>query len=107
MSSRGFMIGLLVLSAGSWAQTPAGFHWVNFKQEPDTVARIARALENEDYSAIREIGVVADFALVFTTHRDPEWTTPDGDSWTVYSVSMQTAKFRKLLSGYNLRMATW
>src|SRR5215813_10516332 len=104
---RGLIIGLLVVSVGAWAQMPTGFHWVNFKQEPDTVARIAKVLQAENYSAIREIGVVTDFALVFTTEREPEWTTPEGDMWTVYSISIQTAKFQKLLSGYSVRMVTW
>jgi hypothetical protein len=104
---RGLIMGLLSLSVGARAQMPTGFHWVNFKQEPDTVARIAKVLQAENYSAIREIGVVADFALVLTTEREPEWTTPEGDMWTVYSISMEAAEFRKLLSGYNLRMVTW
>jgi len=32
---------------------PAGFQWVNFKQEPDIVARIAKVLHAEEYNAIR------------------------------------------------------
>jgi len=35
---------------------------------------------------------VGDFALVFTTARDPGWTTPEGDMWTVYSISLKAAK---------------
>jgi hypothetical protein len=86
---------------------PTGFHWVNFKREPDTVARINQVLQADDYNAIREIGIVADSALVFTTAREPEWTTPEGGVWTVYSISMEAARFRKLLSGYDLHMVTW
>jgi hypothetical protein len=89
------LVVLLVFNAGAWAQTPTGFHWVNFKQEQDTVARVGQVLQAEDYSAMREIGVIADSALVFTTVREPGWTTPEGDMWTVYSISMQTAKLRK------------
>jgi hypothetical protein len=31
---------------------------VNFKQEPDMVARIAKVLQAEEYNAIREVGAV-------------------------------------------------
>ena len=101
------IVSLAVLSGAAWAQPPAGFHWVNFKQEPDTVNRIAQVLRGEDYSAIREIGVLADAALVFTTTRETDTDTPDGDMWTVYSISGEAGSFRKLFSGYEVHVAAW
>jgi hypothetical protein len=91
----------------AWAQAPERFHWINFKQETAIVSRVSLALHTEDYSAIREIGLVADSALVFTTAREPGWATPEGDAWSVYSVSMGDLKLRKLVSGYGLRVVDW
>lgn len=71
------------------------------------VGQVAKCFQSESYSAIREIGLVAGSALVFTTKREPGWTTPEGDIWTVYSISMKTAKLRQLLSGYDMHMVMW
>lgn len=101
------IVFLVVLSGSAWAQPPASFRWVNFKREPDTVSRIAAVLKTEEYSAIREIGLIADSALVFTTARETDTDTPDGDRWTVYSVSAGTQTVRKLFSGFEVRIAAW
>src|SRR5438309_2282385 len=99
------LMSLLAYSAGAWAHPPTGFRWVNFKGEPDTVARVGRLLQGEEYSAIREIGMVGDSVLAFTTARESGSTTPAGDTWTVYSISTNTAKVRELLNGYDMHMA--
>lgn len=95
--------------AGARGQTPtpAGFHWVDFKQEVPTVAKIERALKDESYTAIREIGVTDAFALVLTVHREPDQTTFYGDEWRVYSISTKTWTVRSLLSGYDLQVKDW
>jgi hypothetical protein len=104
---RCLLISLFMLNVASPAQTPAGFHWVDFRREPNTIARVNGLLQAEIYSAIREIGVVADSALVFTTTREADQNTPEGDMWTVYSISTKSAKVRKLLTGYDLHIVAW
>ena len=99
---RNLLLCSAILMPRAWAQAPERFHWINFKQEAKTVSRAILALHAEDYSAIREIGLMAESALVFTTLREPGWATPEGDAWSVYSLSMGDLKPHKLLRGYGL-----
>jgi len=101
------LLTLLLVSGRSQSQTPAGFHWVNFKQDTSTVSKVEHVLKDEDYTAIREIGVAGSFALVMTVQREPEVTTFDGDMWRVYNVSMKTGTFKILLVGYKLQVKDW
>ena len=71
------------------------------------MSEIEQALKNENYTAIREIGVADGFALVMTVQRESEQATPDGDQWSVYSVSTKDWKARTLLTGYNLLIKDW
>ena len=100
---------LIVLAPSCVAQTTAssGFHWINFKQESDIVRRVEKALSRKQYSAIREIGLVGDSALVFTTSREADSDTPQSDSWTVYNVSVKSATSVTLLDGYDVHIAAW
>src|SRR5450755_1693284 len=59
----------VAFSANACGQMPAGFHWVDFKRESVTVQKVELALKAEDYTAIREIGVLGDFALVMAIRR--------------------------------------
>ena len=89
------------------SQTPAGFHWVDFRKEASTVSKVEHALSGEDYSAVREIGLTDVFALVLTVHRDPGQTTFYGDEWRVYSISTKTWGVQSLLIGYDLQVKDW
>jgi len=89
------------------SQMPAGFHWVDFKQEASTVSGVERALKEEHYTAIREIGLADGFALVLAVWREPEQATPEGDEWLAYSVSTTDWKARPLLIGYNVQIKDW
>jgi hypothetical protein len=89
------------------AEPPAGFRWVNFKQEPTVVSSVEAALHEDDYSAIREIGIIGDFALVFTAKRDPAWNTPEGDRWQAYSLDLRHGTLKHLIAGYQLQIVTW
>lgn len=90
-------------------QAPDAFHWVDFHSTKDqsVVAWITHSLAAEDWTAIREIGVEYDSALVVTTKRtNPQGITAD-DVFTVWSASLTTHKFVKLLQGSQLRLLDW
>lgn len=87
------------------AQEPDPFHWVNFHSEKDqdVVVWVTRALAVENWTAIREIGVEYDAALVVTTNRANPQAAPNADSFTLWSVSLTNHALTPLLKGYNLR----
>lgn len=88
-------------------QAPDGFRWVNFKQDSATLSKVEQALKPEAYSAIREIGILGDFALVMTAKRGPDQPSPLGDEWNVYNVSTKTWNITSLIVGYNLEIKDW
>ncbi len=89
------------------SQTPAGFHWVDFKKEAATLSNVEQALKAENYTAIREIGLMNGFALVLTVSRESDQATPEGDQWLVYNVSTKDWVASPLLIGYNLQVKDW
>jgi len=101
------LIFLLLVSAIAQGQLPAGFRWVDFKKDASIVSKIEQALKAENYTAIREMGLADGFALVMTVQRDSGQATPNGDQWSVYSVSTKDWKARTLLIGYNLQIKDW
>jgi hypothetical protein len=101
------ILSLSMLCLGQQADVPPGFHWVDFKRGDDAVAKVEKGLAREDYTAIREIGVSGDFALVFTSNRESGQSTPRGDGWSVYNISLKTGKSRLLLAGYKLEVGGW
>jgi len=107
ISVSGIVLGFLALSSCAAGQAPEGFHWVDFRQETSTVSSVERALKSEQYTAIREVGVLNGFALVMTVQRDPSQSTPVGDVWRVYNLSMKTGSIQELLTGYNLEIKDW
>jgi hypothetical protein len=86
---------------------PTGFHWVDFKREFSTAQKVEQALKAEDYTAIREIVLADEFALVMVVRRETWQVTPAEDQWLVYSVSMKSGAARRLLSGYDLQIKNW
>jgi len=73
---RGLLLALLAASLAPATpllaqQSPDNFHWIDFHAKPDqdTVVWVTRSLDPEKWSAIREIGVEYDAALVVTTLR--------------------------------------
>ncbi len=89
------------------AQVIDGFGWVDQKTEADTVARITTFLKSKPYTAIREIGLVGQQALVVTTLRKDPTANPGNDMFTVYGVSMKDGSVAELLDGTNLRYIDW
>ena len=82
-------------------QSPDNFHWVDFhsKQDQDVVVWVTRSLDPEKWTAIREIGVEYDAALVVTTLRKTPQTPPTLDSFSVWSVSLTNHSVNLLLIG--------
>ncbi len=101
---------LLAALAPSLAQqAPDSFHWVDFNSPRDqsVVVWVTRSLEPEKWTAIREIGVQYDAALVVTTLRQNPQGPVTLDTFNVWSVSLTTHLVTRLLQGANLRLLDW
>ena len=75
-------VALLAMAIGvgsCTAQAPDNFRWVDFHSpnDQDVVNWVRRALEQQKWTAIREIGVEYDQALVITTNRNSAQGTPN------------------------------
>jgi hypothetical protein len=90
-------------------QAPENFRWVDFHsaKEADTIAWVKRSLEPEKWTAIREIGVEFDAALVITTERPAQQSTISADTFTIWSLSLTSHSMTPLLHGVNLRLLDW
>jgi hypothetical protein len=99
------LIGILATHAH--AQVIDGFGWVDLKADTTTVAKVTTFLANKPYSALREIGVVGQQALVITTLRKDPIAEPGDDTFTAYSVSLKDGSVEDLLDGANLKYLDW
>jgi hypothetical protein len=90
-------------------QAPEGFRWIDFhaQSDQDVVIWVTRALTTESWTAIREIGVQYDAALVITTQRATPQSATVADTYTVWSVSLTNHALTQLLKGVNLRLLDW
>ncbi|HUX45038.1 MAG TPA: hypothetical protein VMV57_09840 [Terracidiphilus sp.] len=90
-------------------QGPEDFHWVDFHSQADqsVIVWVTRALQSEKWTAIREIGVRYDAALVVTTLRSSAQSAPNEDTFAIWSVSLTSHLVTPLLKGVNLRWADW
>ena len=95
--------------AGSRAQTPEAFRWVNFHSETDAdiINWVNHSMTKEKWTSIREIGVQYDAALVVTEQRSSTQSMPDDDIFTVWTVSLTSHDRKPVLSGVKLRFAGW
>ena len=86
-------------------QQPGAFYWVDFHSPKDRsiVTWVTRSLTVEDWTAIREIGVMYDAALVVTTDRATAQSLPDTDTFNVWNVSLTNHLVTPVLKGVNLR----
>ena len=105
------LVGLILASAQVLCaqQAPSNFHWVNFHspKDQDTVVWVQNSLAAENWTAIREIGVEWDAALVVTTERATLQSSPMSDTFAIYSVSLTNHSVTALLKGSNLRLLDW
>jgi hypothetical protein len=99
----------LILFAGAdgRAQVIDGFAWVDLKADTKTVDRVNYLLQGKTYTAIREIGLVGQQALVITSHRKDPIANPMNDSFTAYGVSLHDGMVEELLDGTNLKYIDW
>ncbi|MGA7340616.1 MAG: hypothetical protein WBX18_08460 [Terracidiphilus sp.] len=90
-------------------QPPDTFRWMDFHSQKDqsTIIWVTRALQVDDWTAIREIGVKYDAALVITSNRATPQSLPKDDTFNVWSVSLTSHVVAPLLSGVNLRIFDW
>ncbi len=111
----GFVPALLLIlllsgSLAAGAQTaPQSFHWIDFRATADapTVRWVSDSLAGQSYSALREIGVQWDAALVVTTQRATPQSSPASDRFTLWSVSLSHRQVIALVSGYQLAYRSW
>jgi hypothetical protein len=91
------------------AQAPDNFRWVDFhsSNDQDVVNWVTGALGAQKWTAIREIGVEYDQALVITTLRNSAQGTPNRDSFSIWSVSLANRALTHIIDGTNLRIADW
>jgi hypothetical protein len=104
------LAAMLALAVPTHAQQTSGsIRWIDFHDPKDQniVAWIERSLQVEKWTAIREIGVVYDAALVVTTERQGPQSLPSNDSFTVWSASLTSHEVAPLLKGVNLRWFDW
>lgn len=103
------VVATAVGAASCTAQAPDNFRWVDFHapNDQDVVNWVRRALEQQKWTAIREIGVEYDQALVITTYRNSPQGAPNRDSFSVWSVSLANRAVTHIIDGTNLRIADW
>ncbi|HVZ84302.1 MAG TPA: hypothetical protein VG893_11565 [Terracidiphilus sp.] len=90
-------------------QAPDTFRWIDFHApaDQDIVVWVTRSLATEKWTAIREIGVEYDAALVVTAQRAGPQAQPSTDTFNVWSVSLTNHTVTPLLHGVNLRFLDW
>ncbi len=90
-------------------QAPDNFRWVNFhsSKDQDTIVWVTRSLAVEDWTAIREIAVEYDAALVVTANRSNPQSAANADAFSVWSVSLTNHIVAPVISGVNLRWLDW
>ena len=95
------------VSVACAAQVIDGFAWVDLKTDTQTVARVTGFLSNKPYTALREIALVGQQALVITTLRKDPTANPGNDKFTAYGVSLRDGSVEELLDGTNLKYIDW
>jgi hypothetical protein len=107
-----FFAAALALTASVPAQQPPdAFRWIDFHStaanDQSIIAWVTRALQVNPWTAIREIGVKYDAALVITTLRATPQSLPEDDTFNVWSVSLTSHVVAPLVTGVNLRLFDW
>jgi hypothetical protein len=112
--SRWAVVGLIALAMASvtsscTAQAPDTFRWIDFhaQADQDVVVWVTRALDGQKWTAIREIGVQYDAALVITTLRATAQSAANRDTFTIWSISLSDRKLTRIVDCANLRLMDW
>jgi hypothetical protein len=95
--------------AGPLSAQQDPFRWMDFhsQKDQDIVTWVTRSLDPEKWTAIREIGVQYDAALVVTTLRPTPNSPANADPVTIWSVSLTSHLISPILKGVNLRWLDW
>ncbi len=101
--------GLAAASPLVSQQAPDNFRWINFHspKDQDTIVWVTRSLAVEDWTAIREIAVQYDAALVVTTNRATPQSDANADTFSIWSVSLTNHIVAPVIRGVNLRWLDW
>ena len=109
MRRLGLMVAAVLCSAVS-ASAQDSFRWVDFhpdssgeSKDQDIIIWVTRALVGEKWTAVREIGVLYDAALVVTTERAAPDASPAEDTFQIWNVSLKSRLLTPVLKGVNLR----
>jgi hypothetical protein len=109
--TRPVLIAVFLAAASSLfaQQAPETFRWVDFHspKDQDVVAWVTKSLAVGDWTAIREIAVEYDAALVVTANRATPQSAPTADSFTIWSASLTDHTYAPLIRGVNLRWLEW
>lgn len=99
----------MILASASLCAQPDSFRWMDFHspKDQDIVVWVTRALAAEKWTAIREIGVQYDAAVVVTTNRSSSDASPSADTFDIWSVSLTNHAITLLLKGVNLHWLDW
>jgi hypothetical protein len=91
------------------AQAPDTFRWIDFhaQSDQDVAVWVTRALDGEKWTAVREIGVQYDAALVITTNRATPQSATNRDTFSIWSVSLSNRALTHIADGANLRLMDW
>jgi hypothetical protein len=103
-------MALVIVAPRCESQAPDSFRWVDFHspKDQDVVVWITRALDGQNWTAIREIGVQYDAALVITSQRSNPQSAANDDAFSVWSVSLtDRSNVRPIVKGANLRAVGW
>jgi hypothetical protein len=105
----GCALAMAIAASPCTAQAPDTFRWIDFHspKDEDVVVWVTRALDGQKWTAIREIGVEYDAALVITTLRSSPTASPNRDSFSIWSVSLANRAVTHIVDGTNLRLADW
>lgn len=98
-------LSLLLFIPTSISAQQDPFRWMSFSdpKDQDIVAWVTKSLAGEKWTAIREIGVEYDAALVITTFRAAPDAAPSADTFSAWSISLTNHGITPLLTGVNLR----
>ncbi len=77
------------------------------QKDQDIIVWVTRSLAVENWTAIREIGVLYDAALVETTDRATPQSAANADTFSIWSVSLTNHLVVPLIRGVNLRWLDW
>ena len=128
-----WLLVLTVFPAAMRAQSIENFRWLDLRQPGDVQTIVARALMNEPYTALREVGYIGvppkepaapinttaaanatklpvprdAHLLVITAQRTNPSALPDDDVLSVYDVNQRQITAKLLLRGPGLRLLGW